>query len=353
MFFFFHLITGIILGLLLGDLLKDRRWIIPCVIGAVLPDLVDKPLGYIILPSVGYGRFFFHNLIIFAILLVAGLLLWKYYSSPVVLALDIGVLSHQILDSMWTDPRTWLYPLLGTPAAHIPPPDYLLYLLETDLYNPAEWVIILVCISGLVLYRSRGSLTTAAAHHKKKICFLLKCMEIVLWVFCGIILACGLLKVPLSDLAVKSADQYAITIIVITLAAILIIRWEAVLKRAPAEPENPRIAGGKPVLSPAVKGIERVEYLVKLVGKDPNRISLTEAKYFAIAYKSSDGRENRSLGNLTLALLGTIIAVTTLGGLILFACGKEIPGAMLALGAIAAGLLAGSRLMLKNTESAP
>jgi hypothetical protein len=178
-------------------------------------------------------------------------------------------------------------------------------------------------------------------------------MEIVLWVFCGIILACGLLKVPLSDLAVKSADQYAITISVITLAAILIIRWETVLKSAPAEPENPRMARGKPVLSPAVNGIERVEYLVKLVGKDPSRISLTEAKDFAIAYQSSDGRENRSLGNLTLALLGTIIAVTTSGGLILFACGKEIPGAMLALGAIAAGLLAGSRLMLKNTESAP
>ncbi len=169
MFFFFHLVTGIILGFLIADLLHDRRWIVPCVIGAVLPDIVDKPLNYILLPAVsGNGRFLFHNLVVFAILLVAGLLLWKYYRSPLVLALDTGILSHQILDSMWTEPVRWLYPLLGPyPAQAVQPPDYLFDLLLTDLYNPVEWVLIILCTCVLVLYWQRGPLAAAAGTPQK------------------------------------------------------------------------------------------------------------------------------------------------------------------------------------------
>jgi len=51
----------------------------------------------------------------------------------------MGILSYQILNSMWRDPKMWLYPMFGTSIAHASPPtDYRLYLLETDLYNPAE-----------------------------------------------------------------------------------------------------------------------------------------------------------------------------------------------------------------------
>ena len=162
MFFFFHLVTGIILGFLMSDLRKDRRWIAPCMIGAVLPDLVDKPLGYLLFPSANLGgRFLFHNLFVFAILLVAGLLLWKYSASPVILALDIGILTHQILDSMWTMPTYWLYPLLGPYPAHpMSPPDYIFDLLGTDLYNPSEWILIIICTCALLLYWQRGS------HHR-------------------------------------------------------------------------------------------------------------------------------------------------------------------------------------------
>ncbi len=47
------------------------------------------------------------------------------------------------------------------------------------------------------------------------------------------------------------------------------------------------------------------------------------------------------MSTLTLALLGTIVAVAAAGGIVLLLSGKEIPAGMLALGAIAAGLLAG------------
>ncbi len=354
MFFFFHLVTGIILGLLIADLLCDRRWIVPCVIGAVLPDIVDKPLNYILLPAVnGNGRFLFHNLIVFAIILVAGLLLWKYYRSPLILALDIGILSHQILDSMWTEPVRWLYPLLGPyPAQAASPPDYLFDLLLTDLYNPYEWVLIILCTCILVLYWQRGPLAAAATRHKKAVGTLLKCAEIMLWVFCGIVLAYGLLKMSLTGLA-SGADQDAFTLVVIALAAILMIRWGAALKNAHPVPEKPRLTCDSPAPSPAVTGIEHMEYLVRLIGKDPDRTSFSSAREIAGAFPLAGDRDNRAGDHLTLALLGTIVIVAIAGCIVLLLSGKDIPDGMLAIGGIATGLLAGHLVMAKSTGPVP
>jgi hypothetical protein len=158
MFFFFHIFAGVILGLLISDFLSDRRWIVPCVIGAVLPDIIDKPLNFILFPSInGDGRFVFHNLLVFAFLLVVGLLVCKYYKSPVILALDIGILSHQILDSMWTDPVRWVYPLLGPyPTHNTTYPNFIFFLLETNLFNRSEWIIIvLLGLSALLYFKYR------------------------------------------------------------------------------------------------------------------------------------------------------------------------------------------------------
>jgi membrane-bound metal-dependent hydrolase YbcI (DUF457 family) len=154
MFFFFHFFTGVVLGLLIWDVLNDKRWIIPCIIGAVIPDIVDKPLNFILLPAVnGNGRFLFHNLLICAFLMVIGLLLWFYYASPYILALDIGILSHQILDTMWADPVRWAYPLFGPyPAMNNTPSDFIFSLLNRDLFTPSEWILIAVLGACALVY---------------------------------------------------------------------------------------------------------------------------------------------------------------------------------------------------------
>jgi len=195
---------------------------------------------------------------------------------------------------MWMYPKMWLYPLLGPyPAFPMSPPDYIFDLLETDLNNSSEWVFIILCICALLLYWQRGSLTATAARHKKAVGTLLKSLEIVLWGLCGIVLACGLLKIPLKDLAVESADQYAFTIVIIALAAILIVRWEAVLKNAHPVPEKRQTAHVRPYpAGPAVREIERMEYLVRLAGKDPDRTTLAAAKEIAATYGSSRDRKN-------------------------------------------------------------
>lgn len=152
MFFFFHIFAGLVLGLLIGDLLHDRRWVIPFVIGAILPDLIDKPLGYIFFADVfGNGRIFMHSLLVFSILLIIGLLIWKYLAHPAGLAVAFGVLSHQILDLMWKDPTAWYFPLFG-PFRYSHGSDYAFVLLEREIGNGAEWVLVAGLTAAFLVY---------------------------------------------------------------------------------------------------------------------------------------------------------------------------------------------------------
>ena len=232
MYFFFHLFTGIILGFLISDLTRDRRWILPCIAGAVIPDIIDKPLNFIFFPTVnGDGRFLFHNLILLAIVMVAGLLLWRKYSSPVIFSLGIGVLSHQILDSMWMEPVQWLFPLLGPYPAHVAsPPDHLLYLLATDLTNPLEWLLLTGCAIGLLVYWNRRSVLARAGSHTGVLFAIMDCMVVLLGIAAGIVVACGLLGIPIRYLAVSNGEESVFTTFVILLAVILVLRWKRALK---------------------------------------------------------------------------------------------------------------------------
>ncbi len=147
MYFFFHLITGLVIGYVLGDRFDNRFVVLACAVGAVLPDLVDKPLGYLILgEEIGNGRIFLHTLLFLLIVVTVGLFaLWRQ-RSPLFLALGIGIGTHQVLDLMWEQPREWFYPLLGsfTPLDH---EDWFLKALIQELQNPAEWIsFFLICL---------------------------------------------------------------------------------------------------------------------------------------------------------------------------------------------------------------
>ncbi len=75
-------------------------------LGALLPDLIDKPLGHILLPE-NNGRIIAHTLLFSVLLLVMGLA-WKS-----ALPLSLGVSMHQLLDSMYMSPESSLWPMLG------------------------------------------------------------------------------------------------------------------------------------------------------------------------------------------------------------------------------------------------
>lgn len=76
------------------------------VLGSILPDLIDKPLGHLILPE-NNGRMIAHTLMFSLFILGLGLM-----RKPM-LSLSVGVTMHQLQDGMFMDPRTSLWPLMG------------------------------------------------------------------------------------------------------------------------------------------------------------------------------------------------------------------------------------------------
>jgi inner membrane protein len=92
-------------------LFDPRFWMI----GAFLPDLIDKPVGHFLFRELfgGNGRIFSHTLLFFLVILLFGLSLGFVRNRWYLLAVSFGVLMHLILDAMWQTPQTLFWPLLG------------------------------------------------------------------------------------------------------------------------------------------------------------------------------------------------------------------------------------------------
>lgn len=96
------------------DPLMDVRFLF---LGALLPDVIDKPLGRLFFrDSLDNGRTFAHTLL-FAFALLVGVMLATHRGSSwrrKLMPLALGVLLHLILDFLWTAPETLFWPALGT-----------------------------------------------------------------------------------------------------------------------------------------------------------------------------------------------------------------------------------------------
>jgi inner membrane protein len=92
----------------------DARFLL---LGAVLPDIIDKPIGLLILkPSISAGHFFCHTAL-FALLLFVTAVICRGKTRKALFAVAIGVSFHLILDLSWNDPHTLFWPLLGVKFA--------------------------------------------------------------------------------------------------------------------------------------------------------------------------------------------------------------------------------------------
>jgi hypothetical protein len=117
MLLFGHL--GISLGIFFGLVFfipRLRTIIDPkyLAIGAILPDLIDKPIGNIIFASsISNGRIIGHTLLFSCFLLFAGLYLYEKRRNIKVMALATGSFFHLFEDQMWASPRTYYWPLHG------------------------------------------------------------------------------------------------------------------------------------------------------------------------------------------------------------------------------------------------
>ncbi len=78
-------------------------------IGSILPDLIDKPLGFLIYGAMGTGRIFAHSLLFLLLIATIAAIL----QNRALASLSFGVLAHLALDSIWRTPEILLWPLLG------------------------------------------------------------------------------------------------------------------------------------------------------------------------------------------------------------------------------------------------
>ena len=84
------------------------------IIGSLLPDLIDKPVGvFLFRDTFSNGRIFSHTLLFLVILTAAGYYLYRRLRKTWLLVLAFGTFMHLLLDSIWITPRTLFWPFLG------------------------------------------------------------------------------------------------------------------------------------------------------------------------------------------------------------------------------------------------
>ncbi len=70
-------------------------------IGSLLPDIIDKPLGqFFFRETFSSGRIFAHTLLFFVLITLAGYYLYHKRNKTWLLALSFGTFTHLILDQM-------------------------------------------------------------------------------------------------------------------------------------------------------------------------------------------------------------------------------------------------------------
>lgn len=86
------------------------------ILGSILPDFIDKPLGFICwqlcLGNIN-GRTIAHTLLFLAFLLISGLSFLIYKKNPCIFILAAAYGGHLIFDEMWKYPAVLFWPVYG------------------------------------------------------------------------------------------------------------------------------------------------------------------------------------------------------------------------------------------------
>jgi len=112
-------------------------------VGSLLPDIIDKPLGHILFREyLSSGRTFAHTLL-FAVLITLGGLFLRYRTSKTwMLVLSLGTFIHLILDEMWLQHwrSTILWPLYGLEFPEAEITGWFGNIWEAMLHEPAVYI---------------------------------------------------------------------------------------------------------------------------------------------------------------------------------------------------------------------
>ncbi|HEY50428.1 MAG TPA: metal-dependent hydrolase [Dehalococcoidia bacterium] len=122
-------------------------------VGSMLPDIIDKPVGiFLFQETYSNGRIFSHTLLFLILLMVAGLFIRGYSGKTWGLALSIGTVFHLLLDKMWQTPKTLFWPILGFGFEKTETFDYLSKVFYVLLNEPAVYIPEIIGFIAFVLF---------------------------------------------------------------------------------------------------------------------------------------------------------------------------------------------------------
>ena len=122
-------------------------------IGSLLPDIFDKPIGLFLFgETFSNGRIFCHTLLFLILITLAGVHLYRHYSKIWLLVLAFGTFTHLICDQMWRTPQTLFWPLYGFTFERIDSANWLWNMLHDLKTDPTVYVPELVGAAILIWF---------------------------------------------------------------------------------------------------------------------------------------------------------------------------------------------------------
>lgn len=106
-------ITLLLVRWIFRDPRMDLRWVL---LGSILPDLIDKPIGAVLFhDTFGTHRVFAHTILLPVVAMFATVIVTRRSTTArkAAIAVVIGWFFHLVLDAAWLSPEGFLWPLFG------------------------------------------------------------------------------------------------------------------------------------------------------------------------------------------------------------------------------------------------
>ena len=146
------------------DSLTTRLDIRLLLIGSLLPDIIDKPVGqFLFRETFNNGRIFSHTLLFLVLITMAGLYFYRRQSQTWLLSLSLGSFTHLVFDQIWRIPQTLFWPLYGFAFPKADISDWMPNMLYALFTEPRVYVpellgaIMLIWFAWTLLHRRKMS----------------------------------------------------------------------------------------------------------------------------------------------------------------------------------------------------
>lgn len=124
-------------------------------VGSMLPDIIDKPLGHLIFrETISNGRIFSHTGLFLIIFSSLGLFLYRRFSRTGLLVLSFGIAMHLVLDQMWREYHTLAWPAFGFSFEKNDIANWIPEMFSSLFKNPQAYIpeVIGIVVIGLFTY---------------------------------------------------------------------------------------------------------------------------------------------------------------------------------------------------------